>query len=81
MRIEISVFTANEVADCIRLDMLLHMVHYQYMHAIGLLFDMSALLSLITQVTVCAYSFVGVTGMCSFDDRFIISIILYFSDA
>ena len=34
--------------------MLLHMVHYWYVHAIGLLFDMSPLLSLITQITVCA---------------------------
>ena len=32
------------------MDMLLHMVDYQYMHAIGL----SSLLSVITQVTVCA---------------------------
>ena len=30
------------------------MVDYRYMHAIGLLYDMSSLLSVITQVTVCA---------------------------
>ena len=34
--------------------MLLHMVHYRYMHAIGLLFAMSPMLSVIRQVTVCA---------------------------
>ena len=34
--------------------MLPYMVHYRYMHTIGLLFDMSPLLCLITQVTVCA---------------------------
>ena len=49
-----SVFTANEVAYVIRLDMLLHMVYCRYMNEIGLLFDLSPLLSLITQVTVCA---------------------------
>ena len=82
MRIEVSAFTANEVAYCITLDMLLRMVHYQYMHTIVWCYACNRPTIRYEPIVVfdftghcICYSFVGGAGMCSCDDRLIISII------